>query len=82
MAQYGSNPLAEGAETRMVRIEREMNDHGAMMVRVVETGELRTMVEYTSLHIHDRLEQARVGMEMPLQMTHSPGRGNAWVVFG
>ncbi|KAB1196114.1 MULTISPECIES: hypothetical protein [Haloferax] len=81
MEQYGSNPLVEGAETRLVRIERAMNDHGAMMVRVVGSGELRTVVEYASPQLRARLEQARAGMEMPLQMAHSPGRGNSWVAF-
>ncbi|WP_411963600.1 hypothetical protein [Haloferax sp. YSMS24] len=82
MAQPGGSPLVEGTETRMVRIEREMNDHGAMTVRVVETGELRTVVEYTSPRLQARLKAARVGTEMPLQMAHTPGRGNAWVGIG
>lgn len=82
MAQTGESPLVEGTETRMVRIEREMNDHGAMTIRVVETGELRTVVECTSPRLQARLEAARAGAEMPLQMTHMPGRGNAWVGIG
>ena len=82
MAQTGGSPLVDGAETRLVRIEREMNDHGAMTIRLVETGELRTVVEYASPQLRERLKAARVGTELPLQMTHTPGRGNSWVGIG
>ncbi|KAB1194100.1 hypothetical protein GJR96_11935 [Haloferax sp. MBLA0076] len=81
MAQLGGGPVVGGAETRLVRIEREMNDHGAMTVRVVQTGELRTVVEYESPRLRDRLEDARRGTEMPLRIAPAPGRGNSWVVL-
>ncbi|KAB1188297.1 MULTISPECIES: hypothetical protein [Haloferax] len=81
MAQLGGSPLVGGAETRLVEIEREMNDHGAMTVRVVETGELRTVVEYESPSLREQLEKARAGMELPLRFAPAPGRGNSWVVL-
>ncbi|RDZ45343.1 hypothetical protein C5B91_06875 [Haloferax sp. Atlit-10N] len=74
--------VARGVETRLIRVEREMNDHGAMTVRVAETGELRTVVACATSDLRARLASATVGSEFPLRLAPSPGRGNSWVVLG
>ncbi|RDZ40406.1 hypothetical protein C5B89_00205 [Haloferax sp. Atlit-47N] len=82
MELVGGKTAARGAETRLVRVEREMNDHGAMTVRVVETGELRTVVACASSGLRERLASATTESEFPLRLAPSPGRGNSWVALG
>ncbi|MGB9958656.1 hypothetical protein ACOZ4B_19935 [Haloferax prahovense] len=82
MELVGGAMAARGVETRLIRVEREMNDHGAMTVRVVETGELRTVVVCATSDLRERLASATSGSEFPLRLAASPGRGNSWVALG
>ncbi|CQR49797.1 MULTISPECIES: hypothetical protein [Haloferax] len=82
MEQVGGETTVRGSETRLVRVEREMNDHGAMTVRVVETGELRTVVACSTSDLRARLASTAAGAEFPLRLAPSPGRGNSWVALG
>ncbi|WP_396612446.1 hypothetical protein ACH9L7_04010 [Haloferax sp. S1W] len=82
MEQTGGYRPDERAETRRVRIEREMNDHQATTVRVVDTGEYRTLVGYKSTAVRRVLERASKGETVTLVLAPTPGRGNSWVVLG
>ncbi|ELZ98724.1 hypothetical protein C440_00170 [Haloferax mucosum ATCC BAA-1512] len=81
MEHLGGCVTATGVETRLVRVERPMNDHDAMTVRVVQTGELRTLVGYETPELRDRLEVLSEGSEFPIRLSPSRGRGNSWVAL-
>ncbi|UVE49934.1 hypothetical protein KU306_13575 [Haloferax larsenii] len=81
MKHGGGSKPGERAETRRVRVEREMNDHRAMTVRLVDSGECRTLVGYGSPGVRRALERTAAGETVTLTLAPTPGRGNTWLAL-
>lgn len=69
-------------EVVTVSIVRPMNDHGAIVAEVVETGELRHLVTYDSAALEARLSALPRTTSLSLHLEQLPARGNCWQVLG
>ncbi|MFB6126321.1 MAG: hypothetical protein ABEJ79_03350 [Halolamina sp.] len=79
MATDPTRPAAtsdDGVTT--VRVERPMNDHGAVAVAVTATGELRHLVAHETRAVAATLAAADAGDTVALRMERAGRRGNVW----
>ncbi|WP_394327748.1 hypothetical protein [Haloferax larsenii] len=53
-----------------------------MTVRVVDSGECRTLVGYGSPGVRRALERTAAGETVTLTLAPTPGRGNTWLALG
>jgi hypothetical protein len=67
-------------ETRTVRIEWPMNDHGAMTVRVEGLNEVRQLVEFADASVEETMAKLPAGASVPVRMESLGTRGNVWRV--
>jgi hypothetical protein len=69
-------------ETTTVTILKEMNDHDAMCVEVLEENATRHIVDYDSVELQQTLEALPEGASLPLQLERLEDRGNVWRAVG
>jgi hypothetical protein len=65
-------------ETTTVTILKEMNEHDAMCVEIVDENATRHIVDYDTNEVRQTLSALPEGASLPLQLERLEDRANVW----